>query len=258
MEGNGMRVLVVSDIHGNLAALQAVVEDAQQFNFQTVWCLGDTVGYGPEPNECVELVRQLASICVIGNHDWAVLGGMDIEDFNAEARKAVLWTRNQLSADNLAWLRSLPNSPVTYGDFTLTHGSPRDPVWEYILYPSTARANFDYFRTTYCMVGHTHVPALYFWYQNDTNVRALMPTVGQIVELQKPRGDPVPQLRMIINPGSVGQPRDNDPRSAYGIVDTDRGTWISGRAAYPFEITQAHMRQAGLPDRLITRLAYGW
>jgi predicted phosphodiesterase len=253
-----MRVLVVSDIHSNLAALEAVLEDARQYDYQTMWCLGDTVGYGPEPNECIERVRQMESICVVGNHDWAVLGGMDIDDFNREARKAVLWTREQLSPQNLAWLRSLPNSPVIDGDFTLTHGSPRDPIWEYILYPSTARANFDHFSTAHCLVGHTHVPAVYFCYRGETNVRALMPNPGNAIDLQKPDGGAAPELRTIINPGSVGQPRDNDPRAAYAILDTEASMWVPYRVAYPFEITQAHMRQAGLPDRLITRLAYGW
>ncbi len=252
-----MRVLVVSDIHGNRTALEAVLEDAGHLGHEAIWCLGDIVGYGPEPNECVNLMRQLGAVCVIGNHDWAVLGGMDIEDFNTEARRAVLWTREQMSADNFAWLRSRTNEPVVLGDFTLTHGSPRDPVWEYILYPSTARANFDYFTTPYCLVGHTHVPALYMWTAADTTVRPLIPTPGETIALRELCG-PDCAARAIMNPGSVGQPRDNDPRAAYAIVDTEALTWLSRRIVYPIEITQNHMRQAGLPERLINRLAYGW
>ena len=142
-----MRVLVLSDIHANLTALETVLEDAAQSGYDTVWCLGDTVGYGPEPNECVATVRRLSLLTVVGNHDWAAVGRMDIDDFNPEARRAVLWTREQLTLENLSWLGNLPNTPVTKGEFTLTHGSPRDPVWEYILFPSTARANLEYFTT---------------------------------------------------------------------------------------------------------------
>ena len=252
-----MRVLVVTDIHSNLAALNAVLEDAGQFDYQAVWCLGDTVGYGPEPNECVARMRESAAVCVVGNHDWAVLGGMDVEEFNHEARRAVLWTREELSPENMAWLGSLPTAPISTGDFTLTHGSPRDPIWEYILYPSVARANFEHFATTYCLVGHTHVPAAYIWQEDEANVRAVTPSPGRPMALNETLGTGG-RVRAILNPGSVGQPRDNDPRAAYAIVDTDEHTWLSRRVSYPIEITQAHMRQAGLPERLINRLSYGW
>jgi predicted phosphodiesterase len=252
-----MRALVISDVHGNLAALEAVLEDARRFAFQSVWCLGDTVGYGPEPNECVGRIRDLKATCVVGNHDWAVLGGMDVEDFNTEAKRAVLWTRSQLNADNLAWLRTLPATPVTCDEFTLTHGSPRDPVWEYVLYPATARANFDHFATLFCLVGHTHVPALYTRQDGDGSVRALVPAADQLITLHR-SSQAGTRLRAIINPGSVGQPRDNDPRAAYAILDTNEDTWLPRRVPYPIEITQNHMRQAGLPERLIVRLAYGW
>ncbi len=157
-----MRVLVVSDIHANLAALDAVLDDAGDFDYEAVWCLGDTVGYGPEPNECIARIRDLDALCVVGNHDWAVVGGMDIDDFNQEARRGVLWTREHLTAENLDWLAGLPNAPIVAGQFTLTHGSPRDPVWEYILYPSIARANLEFFGTPFCLVGHTHVPIVFF------------------------------------------------------------------------------------------------
>lgn len=245
-----MHVLVVSDIHANLAALDRVLEDASGA-YDTVWCLGDTVGYGPEPDACIARIRSLAALTVVGNHDWAVLGRMDVEDFNPEARRAVNWTRDQISAENLAWLSDLPNQPIVRGDFTLTHGSPRDPVWEYVLYPAVAQANFEHFTSRFCLVGHTHVPALHLLQGNGAKVRSLTLSPGEALVLQD-------GWRGILNPGSVGQPRDSDPRASYALLDTEALTWEIRRVAYPIEVTQAHMRAAKLPERLINRLAYGW
>jgi predicted phosphodiesterase len=245
-----MRVLVISDIHANLAALEAVLEDARKFDYEAVWCLGDIVGYGPEPDQCVSRIRGLKPSIVVGNHDWAVVDRMDINGFNPEAGQAVLWTRNQLGSENLAWLRSLPSEPQTLGEFTLTHGSPRNPVWEYILNSAIARANFSHFDTPFCLVGHTHVPTLYVR-ESETRVNALALRPGKPRALRS--GE-----RMILNPGSVGQPRDNDPRAAYAILSTEEITWLPCRVLYPVEITQAHMRAAGLPERLINRLSFGW
>jgi predicted phosphodiesterase len=246
-----MRALVLSDIHANLAALEAVLKDAATVGYDVVWCLGDTVGYGPEPDECVARVRGLRAKAVVGNHDWAALGRMDVDHFNPEARRAVLWTQEHLNSNSLEWLGLLPSEPLVEGKFTLTHGSPRDPVWEYILRPSDASENLAYFDTPFCLVGHTHVPALHVWNAGDGKVRWSTPPFGKAMPLQN-------GARIIINPGSVGQPRDNDPRSAYAILDTEQMTWLPRRAAYPIEITQAHMRAAGLPERLINRLAFGW
>jgi diadenosine tetraphosphatase ApaH/serine/threonine PP2A family protein phosphatase len=185
---------------------------------------------------------------------------MNVEDFNAEARRAVLWTRQELTPENLAWLSDLPSTPVVKGDYTLTHGSPRDPVWEYVLYPSTARANFEAFTTPFCLVGHTHVPALHVLVDSESSVRAISPTPNRTLALRpanKANGSQ-PDLRIILNPGSVGQPRDNDPRAAYAILNTKEDTWQPRRVAYAIEVTQAHMRSAGLPERLINRLSFGW
>lgn len=245
-----MRVLVLSDIHANLAALEAVLRDAAG-GYDAVWCLGDTVGYGPEPDECIARIRALEAVTVVGNHDWAVLDRADVNDFNPEARRAVAWTRRNLSAESLAWLSELSNAPIVSGDYTLTHGSPRDPVWEYILQATIATANFAHFGSRFCLVGHTHVPALHVLTAGEPRARVLTPQVGQPIELRD-------GWRVIMNPGSVGQPRDNDPRAAYALLDTDVGRWTMRRAAYPIEVTQAHMRSAGLPERLINRLAYGW
>jgi predicted phosphodiesterase len=246
-----MRVLVLSDIHANLAALEAVLADAGQIGYDVVWCLGDMVGYGPEPDACVTRVRALAPLAVVGNHDWAVLGRTKVDDFNPEARRAVLWTRDHLNAGNLAWLGGLPDRPVAWGNYTLTHGSPRNPVWEYLSNPGVAQQNVEHFDTRFCLFGHTHVPALFVQNDDATGMRLLTPPPGVPLALGGDR-------RIFLNPGSVGQPRDNDPRAAYAILDTDADVWLACRAAYPVEVTQAHMRAARLPERLINRLSFGW
>lgn len=244
-----MRYLIISDVHSNLAAFEAVLADAGFFD--RVWCLGDMVGYGPDPNECVERLRDLPHICVAGNHDWATLDKLDIEDFNPDAQRACRWTREQLSPSNLEYLDTLPKSLFEEG-FTLVHGSPRHPIWEYILYPSIAKANFECFDTRFCLVGHTHIPIIYRYHPENPNEACdtLIPS------LDSPLG--LGQERLIINPGSVGQPRDGDPRASYAILDSDELTLEYRRIPYPIETTQARMMEKGLPLRLIIRLGYGW
>ncbi len=211
-----MRVLILSDIHANLTALEAVLEDAKG-SYDVVWCLGDTVGYGPHPDDCVQRVRDLEAVAVIGNHDWAALGRMDVEDFNPEARRAVLWTAEHLSEESIAWLSALPSEPIEVEGYTLTHGSPRDPIWEYIMYPSIALENFRHFATRHCLVGHTHVPALHVLVDGEKKSTLDAPEFGASMPLK-------PKTRAILNPGSVGQPRDNDRRSAYALLDTEKAT----------------------------------
>jgi predicted phosphodiesterase len=251
-----MRVLVISDIHANRAALEATLEDAERIGFDFVWCLGDMVGYGPEPDWCVSRIRRLGAVyglrAIVGNHDWAVLERMDVDDFNPEAARTVMWTRRNVSDESLAWLSDLPEDPIVEEErFTLAHGSPRDSVWEYILDPFIAEENFRDEKFTFCLVGHTHVPVVYTLPDGQSTVRVRRPVSGEVVHLPD-------QGRAILNPGSVGQPRDGDQRSAYAILDTEQGTWLPRRVPYPIEITQAHMRDAGLPERLITRLSFGW
>ncbi|MCI0396050.1 MAG: metallophosphatase family protein [Chloroflexi bacterium] len=243
-----MRLLIISDIHANLTAFETVLAHAQnQWDF--IWCLGDLVGYGPDPNECIELLRQYDHLSLSGNHDWAVLGRLDIYSFNADARAAIFWTQDTLKEENRLYLEELPPM-VVREPFTLAHASPRHPVWEYILEPATAEANFDYFDTPYCLVGHTHNPIIFA--QDDYGRAAIVPAnYSQPVEL---KGAP----RLIINPGSVGQPRDSDPRAAYAILDTEKMTWEHRRIEYPIEKTQERMRHHNLPYRLIVRLEYGW
>jgi len=244
-----MRYLVLSDIHANLAAFEAVLADAPSFD--QVWCIGDVIGYGPDPNECVELLQRYDHVCVAGNHDWATLGRLDTDDFNPDARRALEWTRAHLDQAGLAYLEDLPTE-LRLGDFTLVHGSPRQPIWEYILYAGIAASNFPFLDTPYCFVGHTHTPVIFQESSDDgASVAAtLLPSYEESFAL--------PAGRLIINPGSVGQPRNNDPRASYVLLDTDANVVTYRRVAYPVEKTQLRMYQLGLPMRLAARLSNGW
>lgn len=242
-----MRVLIISDIHANLAALEAVLQDAAGL-WDKMWFLGDLIGYGPNPNECVALLQAYEPLALSGNHDWAVLGKLDISTFNTEAKTAIVWTRQALTEETRRYLDSLPPM-VVEGGFTLAHASPRQPVWEYILDPYTAALNFDFFDTRYCLVGHTHVP---IWFEEEDVYQIVphVPEYGRPMQL----GD----NRLIINPGSVGQPRDSDPRASYAILDTETLTWVYYRVRYDVARTQQQMRAQEMPNRLISRLEYGW
>lgn len=242
-----MRYLVISDIHANVVALETVLADAEG-QWDKLWCLGDIVGYGPNPNECITLLRQHDHLSLSGNHDWAVLGRLDLDTFNADARSAIEWTRSVLTEPGHDYLEAL-ESKVIEEPFTLVHASPRQPVWEYVLEPRTAVANFKSLETAYCLLGHTHV-ALVYERIDASDAMPHAPLYDQPIVLG---GTP-----LLINPGSVGQPRDSDPRAAYGILDTEAMTWVHRRVAYDIEETQNRMSEAGLPVRLIARLAYGW
>ncbi len=243
-----MRVLILSDIHANLVALETVLADAS--DYEAVWCLGDLVGYGPDPNECVTRMRALPNLkCLIGNHDKAVLGDVDLNIFNFDASAALRWTQNAVSSETLAYLRNLPEAEQ-FGDFTLVHGSPREPVWEYILDRFIARENFPLFNTSYCLVGHTHTPVIYREADSSGDCHEESP------DYSRPRA--LNGQRLIINPGSVGQPRDSNPKAAYALLDTEALTWEYRRVPYDVQETQRRMRTANLPERLVTRLALGW
>jgi len=242
-----MKTLLLSDIHANLTALEAVLADAG--NVESVWCLGDLVGYGPDPNECVERVATLPNLrCVMGNHDAAALRQIEVDAFNPEARAALLWTQQRLAAANIAFLESLPEM-IEVDQITLVHGSPRQPVWEYLLDTRTATINFDYFETLYCFVGHTHLPVIYYLPDDQRMAHLIVPENTTQVSLAP---------RAIINPGSVGQPRDRDPRAAYALLDMEDYTWEWHRVAYDIPSVQERMHQAKLPERHIVRLAAGW
>lgn len=243
-----MRTLVISDIHANLIALEAVLEHAGG-RWDRLWFLGDLVGYGPNPNECVERLRELEPAAALsGNHDWAVLDKLDTEEFNDDARWAVNWTRGRLTEENRTYLDTLP--PLRVDEpFTLAHGSPRHPVWEYILDLQTAWENFEYFVTSICLVGHSHIPALFLLDEASAEPELYLAADGDTIDLS--RG------RMIINPGSVGQPRDGDPRAAYALLDDEARTWELHRVPYDIAETQRRMREHKMPRRLIERLEYG-
>jgi predicted phosphodiesterase len=250
-----MHVLIISDIHANLAALEAVLAHAvlsQNGHFDAVWCLGDLVGYGPNPNECVERIRNLPNlVCLMGNHDKAVLDETSIEVFNADARAALYWTRSVTSPETVAFLRALPEI-AHVGNFTLVHGSPRQPIWEYILDRTVAQEVLTMSETPYTLVGHTHVPIVYGLAQPDKTCFVEAPDYLHARKLH-PQGE-----RLVLNPGSVGQPRDNNANAAYALLDTETQEWEFCRVFYNVELTQNRMRTIGLPTRLITRLAYGW
>lgn len=239
-----MRVAVLSDIHANLPALDAVLAALPEVD--AVWQLGDVVGYGPHPVAVIERLTERNAGGVRGNHDAAAIGELDTEWFNGDARAAVEWSGAQLTSATKGWLRKLP-ATVTQDGFTLAHASPRDPVWEYVYSPSIAAAVMGSFETDHCLVGHTHVPLVFR--QAHGGVETLEPRIGEVLELD--------ERRTILNPGSVGQPRDGDPRASAMVLDTEAltATWL--RVPYPIRETQSAMRDAGLPMRLVERLSYG-
>jgi diadenosine tetraphosphatase ApaH/serine/threonine PP2A family protein phosphatase len=243
-----MRILVISDIHANYEALEAVLADAGAVD--ETWCLGDIVGYGPDPNLCVEVVREQPNLtCLLGNHDAAILGRMPLAAFNGEARRSLDLQSRVLTADNVEFLRSLPDSTLTNGLVTLAHGSPRDPTWEYVLNTLSARLNFDYFSTPFCFVGHAHLQCMFQMDEDRNRVSMEVPPVGEIMEM-KPRA--------IFNPGSVGQPRDRDPRASYAIYDPIARTWEPRRVEYDIAAVQARIRELGMPEKHAARIAEGW
>jgi len=242
-----LRALILTDIHSNLEAFRAVLEDAtSRGGFDEVWCLGDIVGYGPDPGECIELLRRHNHISVVGNHDLAAAGNLSTHDFNSHARFAVHWTAAQLMPEHTQFLLSLPEV-IQREEFTLVHGSLRSPVLEYLLSTEAAMATFHLLESHFCLVGHSHIP---FICREKNSLYSFEPF---------PEGDAVllGEERLIINPGGVGQPRDGDPRPSYALYDSDEETIRRHRVTYHIEATQEKMRRAGLPERLIQRLNYG-
>ncbi len=240
-----MRIAVLSDVHGNLPALEAVLEQIKPYD--AVWQLGDVVGYGPQPDEVVARLAAENAVGVRGNHDSAAIGELDTDSFNDDAKAAVEWTAERITPETRKWLTALPLRSID-APFTLVHGSPRDPTWEYVYTSAIARANLSRFDTRHCLVGHTHVPLVF----RERKSGAMEATVGEAGETFKFDG-----ARLIVNPGSVGQPRDGDPRACAMILDTDKNELQWHRVEYPVEQTQKLMTDAGLPRRLVARLKFG-
>ena len=245
-----MRYLVLADIHANLEALQAVVQDAEAAGgFDAIWSLGDIVGYGPDPGPCIDLLRSFQHLAVAGNHDRAAIGLLTLHDFNALAQEALLWTREELTDDHREYLGSLPLR-LEEGVFTLVHGTPRDPVWEYFhpMYTpiEALHDSFTHFTTRYCFVGHSHVPLIC----QETGPTFISFKEEEPFTLTR-------KERLVVNPGGVGQPRDGDPRPSFVLYDDDADTLLRRRATYDIEATQRKMRRAGLAEYLVSRLTYG-
>ncbi|HEX7256299.1 MAG TPA: metallophosphoesterase family protein [Gaiellaceae bacterium] len=243
-----MRLAVISDVHGNLYALEAVLAEIDRDPPDEIWCLGDTVGYGPRPNECCSLVRERCALTLVGNHDLVALGSTDVgfEDFNPEAGAASLWTSKELTDESREFLSAL--EPKAARDaFELFHGSPRDPVWNYVLDEIAVAESFALTQAPVVMVGHSHVATAAIL-ANDTIEGGVAPA-----DFSAALG----AGRWLLNPGSVGQPRDGDPRAAWLRIDLEAGEARFRRIAYPVARTQAEIRERGLPDSLAERLAHG-
>ena len=242
-----MRILVISDIHANYSALEAVLDAAGRVD--AVWCMGDLVGYGPDPNQCINAIRSLPNLtCILGNHDAAALYRIDLAAFNYDARLSLKWMINTITETNKEFLESLPETAIQ-NDCFMAHGSPRNPIWEYILDIYTAWSNFEEFSQKVCIIGHSHIP-LAFLQNNIENSVTVRPLVA---------GDTLLTYnRVILNPGSVGQPRDHDPRAAYAIYYPDAGRWESYRVEYDIKSVQERIIKAGLPEHHAIRLEEGY
>lgn len=240
-----MRIAVISDVHANLHALDAVL--AHVGSVDAIWHLGDIVGYGPEPDAVVDRLSTAGAIGVRGNHDLAACGGDEIDWFNKDARAAMEWTREAISVSTHDWLAALPERRVE-GEFTMVHGSPLDPTWEYVTTTAAARDNIAAISTAHGLNGHTHVPIAFS--QDGGRTGRIAPGPDDEVGLDG--------HRLLLNPGSVGQPRDGDPRSSYLLLDlaVRRASW--GRVAYDIDAVGAQMRAAGLPLALRERLRHGF
>jgi diadenosine tetraphosphatase ApaH/serine/threonine PP2A family protein phosphatase len=242
-----VRVAIVSDIHGNRQAFAAVLEAVELTSCEEMWCLGDLVGYGADPDACVELARAHCAVCLAGNHDLGVTGELPLSDFSAGARVAAEWTRATIAPESMEFLRSL--RPLSEDEAVgLYHASPRDPIWEYVLSPLQAELCFDVQSGRVCLIGHSHV-ALSF--ARPEGATATGETRGDAEELDIATGE------WLLNPGSVGQPRDGDPRAAWLELDLAEWTAAYHRVDYDIAGAAAAIRSARLPESLAERLQYG-
>jgi predicted phosphodiesterase len=242
-----MKVAVISDIHANRQAFEATLEAAAASDASEVWCLGDLVGYGAEPDACVELAREHAAVCLAGNHDLAVTGEISLDEFSRGASMAAEWTREVMAPENVEFLRTL-RPEGSEGDVGLYHASPRDPVWEYVLSALLAELCLDVQDSRICLIGHSHV-ALSFVRREGQPATGEPQRAGTVVDIA--------QGEWLLNPGSVGQPRDGDPRASWLLLDLDEMDASFQRADYDIAGAAAAIRAARLPDSLAERLEYG-
>lgn len=242
-----MRVAVVSDIHGNRHALDAVLDAVEEARADELWCLGDLVGYGADPDACVALIRRYATVSLVGNHDLAVRGDLPLDQFSRGAELAVRWTREQISRESLDYLAGLEPQKLDEA-VGLYHASPRDPVWEYVLSPLQAELCFDVLQHRIACIGHSHIALAY-------SRGAGMPASGE----KRPDGTllDLSEGEWLLNPGSVGQPRDGDPRAAWLLLDTDAWTAAYHRTRYDVAGAAAAIHAARLPGSLAERLTHG-
>ncbi|MFC1872532.1 metallophosphoesterase family protein [Chloroflexota bacterium] len=243
-----MRYALLADIHANLEAFNAVLDDiVGKGGVDEYWCLGDIVGYGADPAACIKKLKSLKGVVVAGNHDLAAIDRASMAELNPDAAIACRWTKTQLSIEDIAFLEALSQVAIK-NNFTLVHGSPRNPAWEYLISASLATQNFAFLDTPYCLVGHTHVPMVYREEDDGTALGSrLQPGIRLLLG----------GTRLIINPGSVGQPRNGDTRASYAIYDTDTSRVHPHRVEYDIYATQRKILDAGLPIRLATRLVRG-
>lgn len=244
-----MRTAIISDIHGNQEALSAVLYDIESLNIDEIVCLGDIVGYGPNPNECIQIVKKKCPIILYGNHDAAVLDSLSTQNFNINAKIAIEWTNKQLSEESRKFIESLVISKID-DNKTYVHSTPYEPkMWYYITSVEEAEFNFQFFDTTFCFVGHTHIPVT-ITLTGDKEV-----DVSQEGYLDFSDDDDLSSY--LVNVGSVGQPRDRNSKACYGILDTEAKNFSLRRVQYDIKKCQAKMRKHKLPEFLITRLEEG-
>ena len=243
-----MRLAIISDIHGNLPALEAVLSAIEETAPDELWCLGDVVGYGAQPDECARLVSERCALSLVGNHDLAVLGEIPVGAFSPSAAEAVTWTERNAAPETLEYLRGL--RPADEGrEVALYHASPRDPVWEYVLWADQAEENLAAQAARVSLIGHSHVALYFVAPDEDSDVRGAQGEAGSSLEVR--------EGRWLINPGSVGQPRDGDPRAAWMELDTEAWTVTYRRSGYEIERAAEAIAEAGLPEQLAARLFVG-
>ncbi len=242
------RVAFISDIHSNLVALNAVLDDLKQFNIIGVWNLGDAIGYGPEPNGVIQRLVEIKATCVLGNHDAASIGIIDTKNFNPIAKQAIDWTAAQINDTHREWLKKLPRIHEQH-DWIVTHGTLRSPLWEYLIEKNTILAHFSIQKNRFSAVGHTHLPAITSL-DEQGEISTTRPLENNTI--MKPNG-----LKVCLNPGSVGQPRNGDPRASYALADLTTGEVEFRRVVYDLKKTQQAIRKNRLPEWLALRLENG-